>query len=56
MELAEKPVATFGTRSVEFRIFDNSVINRFGTWLCKNLSISSAFSLYHFLFFFPASM
>jgi len=56
MKLAEKPVARFGTRSVEFRIFDNRVINRFGTWPCKNLYISSAFSLYYFLSFFSASI
>lgn len=34
MKLAEKPVARLGTRSVEFHIFDNSVINRLGTWPC----------------------
>jgi len=56
MKLAEKPVARFGMRSVEFRIYDNRVINRFGTWPCKNLSISSAFSLYYSLSLFPASI
>jgi len=56
MKLAEKPVTRFGTRSVEFRTFYYRVINRFATWPCKNLSISSAFSLYYFWSFFLASI
>jgi hypothetical protein len=54
MKLAEKPVARFGTRSAEFRTFCYRVSERFGAWPCKNLSISSAFSLYYFWSFFLA--